>query len=280
MVTPAMARQWLERNEGNRRLRPGIVESFAHAFARGEWKITHQGVGFAQSGRLLDGQHRLTFISQLPEGVSVPINVTTGMDEDVFGAIDQGARRTLSDVLSVSGDMAACGMFFAKIVDTRRIGITVQQAVPFVEFVSPEYEQLVSYCSAKARIFSSAAVRCAAIYQMKRGHDADFIKLAYWSLVHADIDSMPPAARVLMSQHISGKIVSARSADLFCRALRVFDSRSTGKVSRIIIKDQAGILAEVREYVIAKTKKGPASAGPKVAKPEADFKRAKIAAVA
>ena len=272
-ITPAKAREWLKSNTENRPLRPNVVEGFHIAWGRGEWKSTHQGIAFGKSGRLIDGQHRLTFISQLPESTSVAMNVTRDLDEQVFGAIDQGCRRSASDVLGVSMDLAATGRFMARIVNSSMgVGLSVQYIAPFVEWVTPEYEELVTYCPSKVRIWSSSGVKAAAILQMKRGMDWDFVKMSYHSLVAADIDAMPHGARALMQQHMSGKIVSARTLDLFCRALRAFDSTKNFKIRSINVPDQAGVLEEVRQYIMQSTKKGPAKAGPTVAKPDGKFK--------
>lgn len=277
-VTPLLAREWLRANVKNRPLRPGVVDGFHIAYGRGEWKETHQGIAFSKTGRLLDGQHRLTFISQLPEGTRVPINVTTDLDDKAFDAIDQGYRRTASDVLGVSADLASIGRLFARIASsTSSSGLSVQYVAPFVDWCTNEFEELISFCPGKSKIWSSAPVRSAAIYQMKRGMDPDFIKVAYHSLVMSDIDAMPNAARVLLQQYMSGKIVSARTLDLFCRAARAFDSRQSTKISKIIVRDQAAMIDDVRAYVLAEMKKSPAKAGQTVAKPGANSKVRRIA---
>ncbi len=277
-VTPAMARDWLKRNTRNRPLRPGVVEGFHTAFARGEWKLTHQGIAFDSTGVLLDGQHRLTFISQLPEGTKVPINCSFDLPDDVFGAIDQGFRRTASDVLGVSSDLVAVGRLFARIWNSSTTeGLTVQYCAPFINWCTNEYEELITFSPTKARIWSSAAVRAAAIYRMKEGADSDFVKVAYQSLVTADIDSMPNAARILMQQHMSGKIVSARTLDLFCRAVRAFDVDRSSTARKIIIRDQAAMIEEVRQFIGSEMKKGPAGAWPMVAKPGSKSKALRAA---
>ena len=276
LVTPAMAREWLERNTDNRPLRPGVVDGFLSAYRRGEWKITHQGIAFSKSGRLLDGQHRLTFISELPDKTTVPMNVSNDLDEDAFDSIDQGFKRTVSDLYMVSGGLVAAGRFICKIAQSERSGITPQFLKPFMDWVEPEYELLTSFCPAAARTWSSAAVRCAAILNMKLGHDKDFVRLAYDSLVHSNITAMPPNVRVLAQQHMSGKIISARGLDLFCRAQRAFNSKD-GDVSKILIKDLAGQIAMNREFILRDMKKRPASAGQSVAKPIQKFSWKKAA---
>ena len=102
LITPAQASEWLKQNTGNRRLRQGHVDALRAAFERGEWKLIHAGIAFSPSGRLLDGQHRLTMISGLPDGAVVPMSVSHGVDPGAFTVIDQGKTRTASDVFNVT----------------------------------------------------------------------------------------------------------------------------------------------------------------------------------
>lgn len=271
MVSPKLARDWLRKNTSNRPLRPGVVDGFMRAYEHGEWKVTHQGIAFGKNGVLLDGQHRLTFISQLPEGSQVPVNVSLGVDALAFDAIDLGFKRTMSDVYGVSGECAAVARFFAKIYNSNsNAGLTNQFVKPFIDWVMPEYEELLTFCPANVKVWSSAAFKSAAICQMKRGHDPDFVKLAYYAMVHADVDAMPFAGRLLIQQYVSGKIVANRSMDLFARGLRVFDSKNNVKMVRLRV-DATEVAADTRKWLDAEMKKSPTKAGLKVAKPSNNF---------
>jgi hypothetical protein len=277
LVTPQMAREWLERNSDNRPLRPGVVDGFLAAYRRGEWRITHQGIAFAKSGRLLDGQHRLTFISELPDKTVVPMNVSCDLDEDAFDSIDQGFKRTVSDLYGVSAGLVAAARFMMKIALPDRAGITPQLTRPYLDWVTPEYELLFTFCPAAARTWSSAPVRSAAILNMKLGHDRDFVRLAYDALVHSNISAMPPSVRALAQQYMSGKIVSVRGFDLFCRAQRAFNSKDNGINSKIIVKDMAGQIAMNREFILRDMKKTRHMPGESVAKPTQKFSFKKVA---
>lgn len=268
LVTPKMAREWLNQNTNNRPLRTGVVNGFKNAYERGEWKVTHQGIAFGTSGKLLDGQHRLTFIGELPEKSAVPLNVTTDQDDDTFDAIDQGFKRTISDIHSVSSDLVAVGRFFARIMDTGgyKNALTPQYVKPFIDWVQPEYEVLLSFSPKYARMWATAPVRSAAIYNLKIGIDRNFVRLAYDSLVHLNVGAMPPAVRLLAQQYMSGKIATSRSFDLFCRAQKAFDPENAN-LSKIVIKDTAPQIAEVRTFVLSQMKKSPGSAGQAVAEP-------------
>lgn len=271
-VTPAQARIWLKQNRDNRPLRANVVETLRAAWERGEWKTTHQGIAFSRSGRLLDGQHRLTFIASLPEGAAVQLNVSMDCDDSLFDVIDQGARRSLSDITGASGGLVAVGRFFARISNSSHTaGLTASYCMPFIDWVQPEYEELVTYAPTNCKVFSAAAVRAAAIMQIKRGHDADFVKVSYDALVRADIDSMPYPARALMQQRMTGRLQGSRSLDLFCRSLRAFDSTRTDKIKSINVVDQAAVLAKVREEIAHLQKNSPAGAGQQVAKPVVKF---------
>lgn len=270
-VTPKMAREWLMANTDNRPLRQGVVSGFKNAYERGEWKVTHQGIAFGLSGKLLDGQHRLTFISEPPERSAVPVNVTTGQDDDTFDAIDQGFKRTISDIHGVSSDLVAIGRFFARVMDTGgyKNALTPQYVKPFIDWVEPEFMTLISFTPKYARMWATAPVRSAAIYNLKIGKDKNFVRLAYDSLVHSNIAAMPSAVRLLAQQHMSGKLLAARSLDLFCRAQKAFDPASAS-LSKILIRDTAHQIAEVREFVVGQMKKSPGYAGLSAAKPLRD----------
>lgn len=104
-VTPDIAREWLKRNHHNRAVVKTVVERYARDMAAGEWKITHQGIAFAPDGSLLDGQHRLMAI--VASGVTIISNVTQGVSEEAFIAMDGGKSRTLADRLVLFKDPEA-----------------------------------------------------------------------------------------------------------------------------------------------------------------------------
>jgi hypothetical protein len=103
-VTPEQAAAWLhpEVNRENRLLRQDQVAFLAKEILEGRWRTTHQGIGFAASGRLLDGQHRLAAIVRA--GVAIKIAVTRDMDEDDFRAIDCGMKRANYDRIHLVND--------------------------------------------------------------------------------------------------------------------------------------------------------------------------------
>ena len=271
MITPKVAREMLECNTANRPLRPGVVATLATAFKRGEWRITHQGIAFATDGRLLDGQHRLTFISDLPDKSEVPMLVTTGLSDDAFQAIDQGKARTVRDLYGSSEGMASVARVFAGIVNSAKVKFTPPYIKSYMDWVEPEYELLTSFTPQTKKFWSCAEIRSAAIYQMKRGHDKDRIRVIYDALVKSNISAMPHAARVFAQQYLSGVTGNPRGYDAFCRALKVFNTKEPFTGSKLLIRDIPGAMSEVRDFTLSEMKKKPSNTGLKVAKPDAQF---------
>jgi hypothetical protein len=104
-VTPKLAAEWLKSNHSNRPLNRRYVEEVCRALENGTFQTTHQGIAFDTQGRLRDGQHRLTAIVET--GIAVKMLVTTGMTEEQLLAIDDGRRRSLHDVIGMTGNQGS-----------------------------------------------------------------------------------------------------------------------------------------------------------------------------
>lgn len=99
--TPKLAREILDANNtDNRPLSQGRIEKYAADMTSGRWS-THTGetVKFAHSGRLLDGQHRLTAL--ILANITMEFLTVRGLDEEIFTKIDIGKNRNGKDVLAI-----------------------------------------------------------------------------------------------------------------------------------------------------------------------------------
>lgn len=103
-VTPSMASRWLEGNTHNRSINNGHVERLAREMKAGRWHLTHQGIAFSPSGRLLDGQHRLWAI--VMSDVAVPMRVFFNESPQAIETYDGGLSRSTSDRMSLGGRFA------------------------------------------------------------------------------------------------------------------------------------------------------------------------------
>ncbi|MGO1069674.1 hypothetical protein [Lysobacter sp. CA199] len=100
-VSAPIASAWLSRNSSNRPIRLKAVMQYANDMAGGSWKSTGESIKFSRSGRLLDGQHRLSAI--VGANTEVEIVVNTGLEDGSFDVIDTGKQRTGSDILTIDG---------------------------------------------------------------------------------------------------------------------------------------------------------------------------------
>lgn len=103
IVTPDMARRWLERNISNRPISNITVAKYRRDMEAGLWHFTNAGVAFDTDGNLIDGQHRLHAIAQLASGNGIALNVTRGLPPESRFYIDQGRKRSSGNQLAMAG---------------------------------------------------------------------------------------------------------------------------------------------------------------------------------
>ena len=105
-VNASLARKYLGTMKKNRKIRQDKLRGFARAMLMGEWKSTHQGIAFNKDGALFDGQHRclaLLMADARSPGISVPIWVCRGVDEDARSAVDIGSSKLLFGGMRLNG---------------------------------------------------------------------------------------------------------------------------------------------------------------------------------
>lgn len=105
VVTPALAKVWLQRNEHNRNLRPSGVGDYARDMVAGRWRLNGEAIKFAADGTLLDGQHRLAAV--VAADVPVLMLIVSGLDPTVQETMDSGRKRTTADALHLRGETNA-----------------------------------------------------------------------------------------------------------------------------------------------------------------------------
>lgn len=101
-VTPEMAERWLAQNTHNRNVRTNRVLAYARDMEAGDWAENGEAIKFASDGTLLDGQHRLLAITIARVGVWM--HVFTGLPHRAQETMDDGAKRTLADILTLRGE--------------------------------------------------------------------------------------------------------------------------------------------------------------------------------
>lgn len=101
-ISPQLAAEWLAENTANnRKLSNTTVARYAADMVKGQWKITGEAIKFDTSGRLIDGQHRLSAV--VMSRTTVSMAVIRGLDTEVISVIDTGRVRNGGDALTIAG---------------------------------------------------------------------------------------------------------------------------------------------------------------------------------
>jgi len=96
-ITPEMAKQFLERSQGNRGIRTKTkLIAYRKDMERGAWIYNGDAIRFSYEGVLLDGHHRLT--ACVESGCSFESDIVKVPASSV-GTMDRGAPRSTADIL-------------------------------------------------------------------------------------------------------------------------------------------------------------------------------------
>lgn len=106
--TPEMSKRIVQGQLGNRFVRRDLVLRYADVIGRGEWVLNGETIKFDKNGGLLDGQHRL--LGCAAAGKSFKSLVAYGVARAAIDTIDVGSRRTVSDILSMQGEIATMSL--------------------------------------------------------------------------------------------------------------------------------------------------------------------------
>lgn len=113
-VSPLEAAYVLKhRNSCNRPLRLAHATSLSRDIRENRWRDNGETMKFSRSGLCLDGQHRLYAMSMLgdmPDGFTVRFLIVAGLPDEVQHTMDQGAKRSLGDMLAMGGKKNAAAM--------------------------------------------------------------------------------------------------------------------------------------------------------------------------
>jgi len=102
-ITPDTAKQILASNTAKNaaRLKDRVVKNYADQMRKGQWQFNGESVVISETGKLLDGQHRLHAIVQ--SGVSVQMVVVQGVEDVAYTTLDTGFNRNFAQVAKMQG---------------------------------------------------------------------------------------------------------------------------------------------------------------------------------
>lgn len=102
-ISPAQAKRWLKDNvSNNRAVNLNYVASYAKSMKNGTWDHSNgESIAFNQTGKLVNGQHRLHAI--ILANKSVWMMIMMGVSKDAILTLDDGNARTLKDAFIIEG---------------------------------------------------------------------------------------------------------------------------------------------------------------------------------
>lgn len=100
LVTPEMAKEWLDtRFDNERPLRAGKWSAMARDMENGRWYFAGDPIRFdEETGRMVDGQHRLTAVVRSDTNQYFPV---VNLPRQARTVLDTGSARTLGDMLTI-----------------------------------------------------------------------------------------------------------------------------------------------------------------------------------
>lgn len=102
VITPEMAKQWLDRNAlNNRAVKKCQTKQYALYMKRGCWNDDNCAITFDLIGNLIDGQHRL--LAVIESDTAQEFIVGYNWPTESMLTLDMGRRRTFTDRMVVAG---------------------------------------------------------------------------------------------------------------------------------------------------------------------------------
>ncbi|WP_282779970.1 hypothetical protein [Nocardia sp. CC201C] len=191
-IDAAMARRMLEHNRNNRPIRQARVQQYFEDMTSSRWRFNGEAIKFGPDGELLDGQHRLAAIART-SGQTFPMLVVRGLAADTQVTMDQGARRTPADQLTISGITghnttlvaAALRVYIPWLEgnlfgDYTRNKISTTRIVEYATVYPETVARAERFTSVASRLKARPAVACAVLIRLSEvdeGAAAEFVRL-------------------------------------------------------------------------------------------------------
>lgn len=240
-VTPIIAKRWLKDNTNNRNVNRRVVLSYADDMKRGNYALTHQGIGFFEDGSLADGQHRLMAV--IEAGVTVTMLVVHGIEKTPH--IDRLRARSIADCCAINGEawINKDVVAIVSVLDVREgERASLSRTAEIAKKYEPEIRFVQSCRSQKKRGISHAGLAGACVLALLNGVEKESIdrlyRVLYSGLVERENDTMIIKFRDwIMNSSVTGAGKGFRRS-VFLRTQRVIKAIETGEnLSRVLEPD-------------------------------------------
>lgn len=151
-ISPDTAKLYLGNNLTNRSVRFRVLNRYASQMKSGQWLLSGDSIKFGETGRLIDGQHRLMACVQSGQAFQTVVVRGVPDERQVFGVIDCGSSRSAGDTLQLNGITNSNNVAAAARVAIQckagkpfRLDVTNNQVLAFVES-NPSIARSVRIC--------------------------------------------------------------------------------------------------------------------------------------
>lgn len=163
-VGPDLAKAWLEANENNRSTKKGNLSKITRAMELDEFKFVGDPLRFDDTGRLIDGQHRLIAIWR--SGTSQTLLVMRGFHPEAQLYVDQGSSRQAGDQIQIAKIAEKSYRDWASIA---RLAIRWDAEDLTTNILVPSNPEIVAFCNEHLDQMDHAVRAAKAQYSRLRG---------------------------------------------------------------------------------------------------------------
>lgn len=163
-VGPALATEWLESNDNNRNTKKGNLSKITRAMELDEFRFVGDPVRFDNTGRLIDGQHRLIAIRR--SGTSQTLLVMRGFDPEAQLYVDQGSVRLAGDQVKIAKVSDKATNDWASVA---RLAIRWDAEDLTTNILVPSNPEIVAFCNEHVDQMERAVRAAKAQYTRVRG---------------------------------------------------------------------------------------------------------------
>ena len=252
-ISPEMAAKLLEVNTHNRHIVQSRVDLIAQDITDDNWVFNGESIKFSDTGKLLDGQHRLLAIYK--SGKSIDSIIIRGLPEIAQDTVDSGAKRTFGNILTLRGEAN---------VNTLASGIRVSWYItkygePKTSAVSyPSTSELLRY------FLAHTGLREAAVLGSQAAHSSLHIQSGISTAVYYHMKAIDPGRatmfwdQLLLNDAPRGSAVHALRESLSKDLSRPHRMSTTHKMALIIKAWNAWLEGKKMDYILWRPS-GPAA---------------------
>ena len=141
-ITPTVAEEMLKKNAGNRKVSKMVVSKYAAEMKAGRWIQTHQGMAIDETGKIVDGQHRLYAVIKSGVAITVILTIYFGEIKTKLIPLDLGKNRTSSDLTGLSSSEISLYSSFGYLVGLNIFGSKRLSAVTLLDLSNQTKDEI------------------------------------------------------------------------------------------------------------------------------------------